>query len=355
MITQRSNIAALPSYRPGKSTVDGWAGPVYKLSSNENPYPPLPSVLEAIACAASHIERYPNMAAPELTLAVAARQGVLSEQVAFGGGSVESAAQLIRAFAGDGDEVIFAWRSFEAYPLLVSGAGATPVQVPLRADHRHDLDAMLAAITDRTRVIFICTPNNPTGTVVRHDELHAFLSNVPDDILVVIDEAYVHFTNDPAAERGIELFHQFENVAVLHTFSKAYGLAGLRLGYAIVREDVHEGLRKVAMPFALTDIAQAAGVASLAAEAELQERVDTLIADRDRVQTSLAAAGWESPGSQANFVWLPAGDMTDALTTHLTNHGLIVRPFSGHGIRVSIGEPAANDAFLAALETAPRY
>jgi histidinol-phosphate aminotransferase len=355
VIKQRSNIAAIPPYRPGKSVVDGWAGPVYKLSSNENPYPPLPSVLDAIAQAASHIERYPNMAAPELTLAVAARQGVLPEQIAFGGGSVESAAQLIRAFAGDGDEVIFAWRSFEAYPLLVTGAGATPVQVPLTADHRHDLDAMLAAITDRTRVIFICTPNNPTGTVVRHDELHAFLSKVPQDILVVIDEAYVHFTNDPEAERGIELFHEFENVAVLHTFSKAYGMAGLRLGYAIVRDDVHEGLSKVAMPFALTDIAQAAGVASLAAEDELQERVDTLIAERDRVRASLAAAGWESPDSQANFVWLPARDMTDALNTHLTNHGLIVRPFSGYGIRVSIGEPAANDAFLAALETAPRY
>ncbi len=355
VITQRSNIAAIPSYRPGKSTVDGWAGPVYKLSSNENPYPPLPSVLEAIAHAASHIERYPNMAAPELTLAVAARQGVLPEQIAFGGGSVESAAQLIRAFAGDGDEVVFAWRSFEAYPLLVSGSGATPVQVPLTEDHAHDLDAMLAAVTPRTRVIFICTPNNPTGTVVTHDELHAFLTAVPSDILVVIDEAYVHFTNDPAAERSIELFHEFENVAVLHTFSKAYGLAGLRLGYAIVRDDVHEGLRKVAMPFALTDIAQAAGVASLAAEAELQERVDVLIGERDRVSAALAAGGWRSPPSQANFVWLPAGDMTDALNDHLTSHGLIVRPFSGHGIRISIGEPAANDAFLAALETAPRY
>ena len=355
VIKQRSNIAAIPSYRPGKSTVEGWTGPVYKLSSNENPYPPLPSVLEAIAQAASHIERYPNMAAPELTLAVAARQGVLPSQIAFGGGSVESAAQLIRAFAGEGDEVVFAWRSFEAYPLLVSGSGATPVQVPLTEDHRHDLDLMLAAVTPRTRVIFICTPNNPTGTVVTHDELHAFLTAVRSDILVVIDEAYVHFTNDPAAERGIELFHEFENVAVLHTFSKAYGLAGLRLGYAIARDDVHEGLSKVAMPFALTDIAQAAGVASLAAEGELQARVDVLIGERDRVSAALADGGWASPPSQANFVWLPAGDTTDALNDHLTSHGLIVRPFSGHGIRVSIGEPAANDAFLAALGTAPRY
>ncbi len=355
MITQRSNIAAIPVYRPGKSTVEGWVGPVYKLSSNENPYPPLPSVLEAIARAASHIERYPNMAAPELTLAVAQRQGVLPEQIAFGGGSVESAAQLIRAFAGEGDEVLYAWRSFEAYPLLVAGSGATPVQVPLTADHRHDLAAMLAAITERTRVIFVCTPNNPTGTIVTHAELHAFITAVPSNILVVIDEAYVHFTNDPAAERAIELFHEFENVAVLHTFSKAYGLAGLRLGYAIVRDDVHDGLRKVAMPFALTDIAQAAGVASLAAEAELQQRVDVLIGERERVTAALAAADWDSPPSQANFVWLPAGDMTDALAAHLTTHGLIVRPFPGHGIRVSIGEPAANDAFLAALETAPRY
>jgi histidinol-phosphate aminotransferase len=349
VIEQRPHIQAIPGYKPGKSTVDGWDGPVYKLSSNENPYPPLPSVVAAMADSIGHMQRYPNMAAPALTKALAERYGVLQSQIAFGGGSVEVAAQLIRAFAGAGDEVMYAWRSFEAYPILTRSAGATPVEVPLTADLHHDLPAMLAAITERTRVIFICTPNNPTGTVVGHEELRAFIAQVPSRILVVVDEAYVHFQDDPAAARGLDLFREFENVAVLHTFSKAYGLAGLRLGYTIAREDVQDGLRKVAMPFAVTDIAQAAGVASLEAEAELQARVDILIAERARVTEALTAAGWPVTPSQANFVWLQLGNETDAVQQQLASGGIIARPFSGTGIRITVADPEANDALIAAL------
>jgi histidinol-phosphate aminotransferase len=349
VIEQRPHIQAIPGYKPGKSTVDGWDGPVYKLSSNENPYPPLPSVVAAMADSIGHMQRYPNMAAPALTKVLAERYGVLQSQIAFGGGSVEVAAQLIRAFAGAGDEVMYAWRSFEAYPILTRSAGATPVEVPLTADLHHDLPAMLAAITERTRVIFICTPNNPTGTVVGHEELRAFIAQVPSRILVVVDEAYVHFQDDPAAARGLDLFREFENVAVLHTFSKAYGLAGLRLGYTIAREDVQDGLRKVAMPFAVTDIAQAAGVASLEAEAELQARVDILIAERARVTAALTAAGWPVTPSQANFVWLQLGDQTDAVQHQLASGGIIARPFSGNGIRITVADPEANDALIAAL------
>lgn len=339
----------MPSYKPGKSTVDGWDGPVHKLSSNENPYPPLPSVIDAMGDSIGHMHRYPNMGAPALTQVLAERYGVTPGEIAFGGGSVEVAAQLIRAFAGAGDEVMYAWRSFEAYPLLTRGAGATPVEVPLTAELKHDLPAMLGAITDKTRVIFICTPNNPTGTVVAHDELRAFLAQVPERILVVIDEAYVHFQDDPSAARGVELYREFSNVAVLHTFSKAYGLAGLRLGYAIAREDVQDGLRKVAMPFAVTDIAQAAGVASLAAEDELRERIDVLIAERARVTAELQRRGWPVTPSQANFIWLQLGARTDEVQAHLTSRGIIARPFSGDGIRITVGDPVANDAFLAAL------
>jgi len=349
VIEQSPHIQAIPGYKPGKSTVDGWDGPIHKLSSNENPYPPLPSVIEAMSDSIAHMHRYPNMTAPALTQALAERYGVTPGEVAFGGGSVEVAAQLIRAFAGAGDEVMYAWRSFEAYPILTRSAGATPVQVPLTPTLEHDLPAMLAAITDKTRVIFICTPNNPTGTVVGHDELRAFLAQVPKRILVVIDEAYVHFQDDPHAARGIELYREFENVAVLHTFSKAYGLAGLRLGYAIARPDVQDGLRKVAMPFAVTDIAQAAGVASLAAEDELRERIDVLIAERARVTAELASMGWPVTPSQANFVWLQLDERTDEVQAHLTSRGIIARPFSGDGIRITIGDPAANNAFLAAL------
>jgi len=349
VIEQSPHIQAIPGYKPGKSTVDGWDGPIHKLSSNENPYPPLPSVIEAMSDSIAHMHRYPNMTAPALTQALAERYGVTPGEVAFGGGSVEVAAQLIRAFAGAGDEVMYAWRSFEAYPILTRSAGATPVQVPLTPTLEHDLPAMLAAITDKTRVIFICTPNNPTGTVVGHDELRAFLAQVPKRILVVIDEAYVHFQDDPHAAHGIELYREFENVAVLHTFSKAYGLAGLRLGYAIARPDVQDGLRKVAMPFAVTDIAQAAGVASLAAEDELRERIDVLIAERARVTAELASMGWPVTPSQANFVWLQLDERTDEVQAHLTSRGIIARPFSGDGIRITIGDPAANNAFLAAL------
>lgn len=349
MIEQRPHIQAIPGYKPGKSTVDGWDGPIHKLSSNENPYPPLPSVIDAMTESIGHMHRYPNMAAPALTNMLADRYGVKPGNIAFGGGSVEVAAQLIRAFAGAGDEVMYAWRSFEAYPILTRSAGATPVEVPLTVDLHHDLPAMLARITDRTRVIFICTPNNPTGTVVDHDELRAFIAQVPERILVVVDEAYVHFQDDPAAARGPELFREFDNVAVLHTFSKAYGLAGLRLGYAIVHDDVAEGLRKVAMPFAVTDIAQAAGVASLNAEAELQTRVDTLIAERARVTAALTAAGWPVTPSQANFIWLDLGEETDKIQAKLARGGIIARPFTRDGIRISIGDTEANDAMLAAI------
>lgn len=349
VIEQPSHIQSIPAYKPGKSTVDGWDGPVHKLSSNENPYPPLPSVVQAITDAASTMHRYPNMAAPQLTTVLAARLGVEESELAFGTGSVEVAGQLIRAFAGHGDEVIYAWRSFEAYPILVKGAGATPVEVPLTSDHRHDLPAMLAAITPATKIIFICTPNNPTGTAVGHEELRHFLAQVPSNILVVIDEAYVHFQTDADAARGLELYREFENVAVLHTFSKAYGLAALRLGYTVARPEVMAGLAKVALPFGVTDIAQAAGVASLEAEAELQERIDVLLAERNKIEAYLETTQWVVPISQANFVWIAAGDQTDALHEHLMSRGIIGRAFSGDGIRISIGSPEANQAFLDAL------
>lgn len=346
---QPEHIRALATYKPGRSEVSGWDGPVYKLSSNENPYPPLPAVVEAIGQAVASMHRYPNMAAPRLTTMLAERYDVSEEEVAFGGGSVEVAAQLIRAFAGAGDEVMFAWRSFEAYPLLTRGAGATPIQVPLTDDLRHNLPAMLAAITDRTRVIFICTPNNPTGPVVGHDELHEFLTRVPSRILVVVDEAYVHFQTDPSAARGIDLYREFPNVAVLHTFSKAYGLAGLRLGYAIARSPIQEGLRKVAMPFAVTDVAQAAGVASLEAEDELLARIDVVVAERTRVEEGLIAQGWSIIPSQANFTWVNLGERTDEVFAFLTSRGIITRPFSGEGIRITVGDQEANDAVLNAL------
>ena len=171
--------------------------------------------------------------------------------------------QLIQATCDPGDEVVYAWRSFEAYPIVVAIAGATSVQVPLDADARHDLEAMRAAITERTRLVLVCTPNNPTGPVVHQDELDAFLDRVPSDVLVVIDEAYLEFVTDPEAPDALATYRQRPNVAVLRTFSKAYGLAGLRVGYAVAHEPVAQALRKTAVPFGVSDIAQQAAIASL--------------------------------------------------------------------------------------------
>jgi histidinol-phosphate aminotransferase len=346
MVYQREVIASLPAYVQGKTIPDA-----VKLSSNENPYPPLASVLEAVRDQAASFHLYPDMAAQGLVERIATHLDVRPEEVAVGSGSVEVAAQLIHACAGEGDEVMFAWRSFEAYPILTRVAGATPVQVPLTADDRHDLDAMLAAITERTRLIFVCTPNNPTGAVVSRSEMQSFLDRVPSDILVVVDEAYTHFDDDPDSVDGLELFRAHENVAVLHTFSKAYGLAGLRVGYAIAHEVVAANLRRVAVPFGVSALAQTAAIASLDAEAELQERVERVTAERARVLAALRAGGWDVLDSKGNFVWLRTGSATAAIDAVLREQGVVARAFVGDGIRVTIGSPEMNDRFLAA---APR-
>ena len=332
-LPSRAGLEAVPAYRQGRSAPAGAS----KLSSNESPHAPLPSVLDAVQQRLGGINRYPDMSAAALRGDLAARYEVDPALVTVGAGSVELAAQLIHAVAGEGDEVMFAWRSFEAYPALVRIAGATPVAVPLNAAHAHDLDAMLAAITPRTRLIFVCNPNNPTGTVVSADELERFVAAVPRDILVVIDEAYVHFDRTESYGAGIELFRRHPHVAVLHTFSKAYGLAGLRIGYAIAPAEVADNQRKVAVPFGVTDLAQTAARASLDAEEELAVRIDEVVAQRDRLHALLVEAGWPAVASQANFVWVPAGERTAELEALLSAGGVIARAFPGEGVRISSG------------------
>ena len=348
----REDLSAIPDYRPGKATAQTASDtPVYKVSSNENPYPPLPSVAAAIARRIDLVNRYPETAATALTSMLCDRFEVSPSNVVLGSGSVEVVSQLMRATAGEGDEIMFAWRSFEAYPMLVRAAGATPVAVPLTPDHRHDLAAMRAAITSRTRLIIVCNPNNPTGTTIGAEELTDFLDAVPDDITVVIDEAYVHFNERADSPSGIDCFRRYANVAVAHTFSKAYGLAGLRIGYAIAPERLANALRKVAIPFGVTDLAQAAAVASLQAETELAARVADLIAERDRVVAAFLAAGISLPETQANFVWVPSGDATTAAAEMLERNGLLVRPFAGEGFRVTIAEREANDLLVTLAPT----
>nr|WP_237551499.1 histidinol-phosphate transaminase [Streptomyces sp. SID8367] len=345
----RAELAGIPAYKPGKPAAAG--GPVaYKLSSNENPYPPLPGVMEQAIAAAGAFNRYPDMACTGLMNELADRFGVPVTHLATGTGSVGVAQQLLQATSGPGDEVIYAWRSFEAYPIITQISGATSVRVPLTGDEVHDLDAMADAITDRTRLIFVCNPNNPTGTVVRRAELERFLDRVPSDVLVVLDEAYREFIRDAEVPDGVEIYRDRPNVAVLRTFSKAYGLAGLRVGFAIAHEPVAAALRQTAVPFGVSQLAQDAAVASLRMEDELLGRVGSLVAERTRVVDALREQGWTVPETQANFVWLRLGEKTLDFAAACEAAGVVVRPFAGEGMRATIGETEANDIFLQAAK-----
>jgi len=340
----RPALASLPPYVPGARVPVGAAA--FKLSSNENPYPPLPSVVAAIADGAVDVNRYPDMYATDLVEAVAEHLGVQPDQVVAGCGSVAVLGHVLAAFCDAGDEVVHPWRSFEAYPIAVTLAGATGVPVPVGADGRLDLPALAAAVTERTRVVLVCSPNNPTGPAVHADELDAFLAAVPRDVLVVLDEAYVEFVRDPEAPDGLAVLAAHPNVVLLRTFSKAYGLAGLRVGYAVSDARLAAGIRAASTPFGVSHLAQLAGVASLRARDELLERVDGIVRERTRLLAGLREHGWEVPDSQANFVWLALGDGTARFAAAATAAGVLVRPFAGDGVRISVGEPEATDVVL---------
>ena len=347
----RAILDQFAPYKPGRLPSAGSRS--FKLSSNESPFGPLPSVLKVIAEAAGDVNRYPDNGAAELTAAIAARFGVPQAHVAVGCGSVGVAQQLLEAVGEPGAEVLYAWRSFEAYPYLSDLAGVTSVRVPLRAE-RHDLAAMADAITPQTRMVFVCNPNNPTGTVVHRAELVKFLDRVPSDCLVVLDEAYSEYVRDADVPDGMALYADRPNVAVLRTFSKAYGLAGLRVGFLVGHEPVAAAVRKTMLTFTVNSLAQAAAVASLAAEAELLDRVEAVVAERERVCRELAGQGWTVPLTEANFVWLRLSEDTGDFADTCDRAGISVRPFAGEGARVSIGEHAANDAFLEVAAAYPR-
>ncbi|MDQ2814139.1 MAG: histidinol-phosphate transaminase [Actinomycetota bacterium] len=347
----RPVLDSFSAYRPGRTPVSA-TGKTHKLSSNESPFGPLPSVVEVIAEAARSVNRYPDHSAQLLSQAIADRFGVPLGHVAVGCGSVGVTQQLLEAIGEPGAEVIYAWRSFEAYPTLADLAAAESVRVPLR-DETHDLAAMADAITPRTRLIFICNPNNPTGTVVHAAELEDFLDQAPPDCLVVLDEAYREYVRDEAVPDGIKLYRDRPNVAVLRTFSKAYGLAGLRTGFLIGHEPVAAAVRLTMLPFTVNSIAQAAAIASLAAEDELLERVEFTVEERTRVREALVADGWEVPPTEANFVWLRLGEHTGEFAAACEANGIAVRPFGAEGARVTIGDADANDAFLAIARAFP--
>jgi histidinol-phosphate aminotransferase len=292
------------------------------------------------------MNRYPDPFSRRLVEALAKRFDVPSEHIALGTGSVALCGQLVDAVADPGDEVIYAWRSFEAYPIWTQIAGATSVQVPLLPDESHDLDAMASAVNERTRLIFVCNPNNPTGQVVRREELERFLDRIPQDVLVVLDEAYAEFVSDPEVPDGLTIYRDRPNIVVLRTFSKAYGLAALRVGFAIAQEPVAEALRKLALPFGISTIAEEAALVSLSLEAELLERVGAIIGERASMVEGLRAQGWKVDEQQANFVWLRLGADAVPFAHACEAEGLTVRPFADEGVRVTVAESEANARFL---------
>jgi histidinol-phosphate aminotransferase len=361
VVSPRPAVQALPAYRPGRNPADLareiGVDRAIKLASNEVAFPPLPAVVQAVAAAAAETNRYPDNGAVVLTAALAERYGVDPAQIATGCGAVTLCQELAQAYAEPGSSIAFAWRSFEMYPLLAQVAGARAVQVPLvpgaaggPAD-THDLDGLLAAIDDSTRLVFVCNPNNPTGTAVRRAELERFLDAVPATTLVVLDEAYREFVTDPEVPDGVELMRGRPNVAVLRTFSKAWGLAGLRVGYLIAEDPaVAEAVRKTHVPFSVSMLAQAAAVAALASEDEVRDRCAAVTGERARLTAALRERGFDVADSQANFVWLPVGEQTAPLAAALEARAVITRPFAGEGVRISIGAPDENDALLAALD-----
>lgn len=338
----RPELAGLPVYVPGK-TVPG----SIKLASNETVFGPLPSVRASIERAACVVNRYPDNACVNLKAALAEHLGPAfgPQHVAVGCGSVSLCQQLVEITASAGDEVVMGWRTFELYPPLVQIAGAVSVKVPL-TEHTLDLEAMLAAVTDRTRLIFVCNPNNPTSTVVDPGTLAGFVDAVPEHVLIAVDEAYAEYIRDGMAPDSLALVRDHGNVVVLRTFSKAYGLAGLRVGYAVGPAELIAALEQVYLPFSVTNVSQAAAIASLQAADELLARTDAVVAERTRVSAALRAAGYSLPPTQANFVWLPLGPRSADFVAQAADAHLVVRPFGADGVRVTIGAPDQNDALL---------
>jgi len=348
----RPAVAAMASYRPGKSAAQAedehGITDAIKLASNENPYPPVPAVVAAIAAAAGDVNRYGDHRASDLRAAIADWLDVDVDRVATGCGSVGLLQQLLLAYVDPGDEVVYPWPSFEAYPIDVQLTGGVEVRVPL-VDHGFDLEAVAGAVTDRTKLVLLANPNNPTGTAVHVDQLRRLVEQVPDDVLVVVDEAYREFVTADLGDPITDLQPGHPNVVVLRTFSKAFGLAALRTGYAVADPEVVIELDKVLIAFAVNHLAQVASLAAIAARDEVQAVVDRITTERDRVVVALRADGWDLPDAHANFVYLPLGERTDAIFPEMEKRGVVVRPFPGVGMRVTIGTPAQNDRFLATL------
>ncbi|WP_151734487.1 histidinol-phosphate transaminase [Paenibacillus tengchongensis] len=352
----KPNIVNLPVYKPGKpiDEVKKELGlsEVIKLASNENPYGASPSAKAAIIADLENLYLYPDGSAVELTAALAAHLGVKSENIIFGCGSDEIIALIARAFFLPGDETIMADQTFSVYKSNADIEGAVTIEVPLK-EGTHDLDAMLARVTERTKVIWICNPNNPTGTIVPEPELLAFLDAVPAGVMVVLDEAYFEYVTDASYSNGIKLLDRYPNLVVLRTFSKIYGLAALRIGYGVASPEIIRLINQVREPFNTTRLAQAGALAALQDQAYVEECRELNREGIVQLQGEFRRLGLEYFPAHGNFIMVDVRKAATEVFDGLLRQGIIVR--AGHRlyptfIRVTVGSAEQNQAFIAALE-----
>ncbi len=340
-------IRRIPVY----PAADGYAlpGDVALLASNESPYPPIPAVTDAIAGALGSLNRYPDPTNAKLRARLSDRYGVPANRIAIGNGSCDILLAAGEALLEPGAEVVYAWPSFSVYPHLAAASGARAIQVPVDAEHKHDLDGMLAEITAATRLVVVCNPNNPTSTALPLERIEAFVRAVPRHVAVILDEAYCEFNLLQDPDDSIDLLARHPNLVLLRTFSKVYGLCGLRVGYALCgSEDFRTAVDQVRQPFFCNAAAQVAAIEALKHQDEVTRRVERTLAERLELADGLTRIGLEVAESQANFVWLPLGDDAQRFGQACEEHKVIVRPFAGDGVRVTVGTPEENDAFLAA-------
>jgi histidinol-phosphate aminotransferase len=360
-ITFAQKLAAIPGYSagvPAGKAPEAIAGSdIAQLASNESPWGPHPAVIEAVAAATAAGNRYPDPAATLLRRRIAERHETDSAQVAVANGSCEILLAAALALAEPGAEIVYAWPSFSIYPFLAPLSGAREILVPLAEGHVHDLDAMLAEVTAATQLLIVCNPNNPTSTHVPAARIAEFLDRVPDHVTVIVDEAYVEFQLDDDPDATADLRRDFPNLVLLRTFSKVYGLAGLRVGYALCSPAFRAAVDAVRQPFSVNALAQAAGAEAVRHSDDVSRRVERTIVERVIVEQGVRELGLETPDSHANFSWISLGDRDEAeIVSTLAEQGIIVRagaPLGGPGhIRVSYGTPEQNRRFLAALEAA---
>src|SRR5215217_2458884 len=345
-------IRRIPVY----PTAAGYAleGPVAMLASNESPYPPLPAVVEAAAAAVAGVNRYPDPSNAALRKALSDRNGVPANRIAIGNGSCDILLAAGEALLEPGAELVYAWPSFSVYPHLAAASGARAIQVPLDDAHRHDLEAMAAEINAATRLVIVCNPNNPTSTALPLPEIAAFVDAVPRHVAVILDEAYVEFSLLQDPEDSIDLLQKHPNLVLLRTFSKIYGLAGLRVGYGLCgSEAFRTAVDQVRQPFFCNAAAQAAAIEALRHQDEVARRVERNLAERTSLVVDLEALGLSVAESHANFIWFDVGEHEPELVQGLSQRGVLVRAGGALGrpgaLRVTVGTQAENERLVEAL------